>query len=62
VASNFEMAEPPDPWRGRQPKFDKLVMRDASHFFLVAKLPSGEPVLMQLGPLPPQMPLPQDPR
>jgi hypothetical protein len=49
VASKFEMAEPPDPWHGRQPKYEKLVTRDSNHFYSQTKLPSGEPIAVQRG-------------
>jgi hypothetical protein len=53
VDTRFEMREPPDdPWGGRQPKFDRLVMRDARTFLIEGRLvPSGEPVTVRLGPL-----------
>jgi hypothetical protein len=51
VGSREEMRDPPDdPWGGRQPKFDRLVMRDARTFVLEGRLvPSGEPVAVRLG-------------
>jgi hypothetical protein len=39
----------PDPWHGRQPKYEKLVMRDSNRFYLETKLPSGEPISVRLG-------------
>ena len=33
----------------RQPKYEKLVMRDPNCFFLETTLPSGEPIAVQLG-------------
>jgi hypothetical protein len=45
----FEPAEPPDPWHGRQPKYEKLVMRDSNRFHLDSRLPSGEPISVQPG-------------
>jgi hypothetical protein len=47
--SKFELAEPPDPWHGRQPKYERLVMPDSNRFYLETKLPSGEPISVQLG-------------
>jgi hypothetical protein len=41
-----------DPWRGVQPRYEKIVMRGPHHFELVAKLPSGEPINVRLAPLP----------
>jgi hypothetical protein len=47
-----------DPWGGRQPKFDKLVMRDRDTFLLEGRLiPSDEPVAVQLGRLPKDPPM-----
>jgi hypothetical protein len=62
VTDKFEMVEPLDPWRGRQPKYEKLVMRDLNHFFLKTKLPWGRPIAVQLGRLPREMPLPPGPK
>lgn len=44
-----ESREPRDPWRGRQPKYEKLVMHGPRHFAAVARLPSGERVEVRLG-------------
>jgi hypothetical protein len=41
-----------DPWRGVQPRYERIVMRGPRHFELVTKLPSGEPVSVRLSPLP----------
>jgi hypothetical protein len=41
-----------DPWRGLQPRYEKIVMRGPRHFELVTKLPSGEPISVRLAPLP----------
>jgi hypothetical protein len=49
MGAKFEPGEPSDPWHGRQPKYEKLVMRDSDHFYLETKLPSGEPISVQLG-------------
>jgi hypothetical protein len=45
--------ESDDPWRGIQPRYEAIVMRGERHFELRTKLPSGEPVAVRLGPLPP---------
>ena len=37
-------------------------MRDSNYFFLKTKLPSGQPIAVQLGRLPPRMPLPPQPK
>jgi hypothetical protein len=42
--------EPDDPWQGRQPRYERIVMRGPRHFELVTKLPSGEPVSVRLAP------------
>jgi hypothetical protein len=39
-----------DPWRGPQPKYDKIVRLGPMRFGLTTKLPSGEPVTIELGP------------
>jgi hypothetical protein len=49
VASSFERREPPDPWSGRQPRFEGLVSEGPDRFVLLGRLPSGEPVRVQLG-------------
>jgi hypothetical protein len=49
VASSFERREPPDPWSGRQPRYEGLASEGADRFFLLARLPSGERVRVQLG-------------
>jgi hypothetical protein len=41
-----------DPWRGVQPRYERIVMRGPRHFELVTKLPTGEPVSVRLAPLP----------
>jgi hypothetical protein len=45
----FERRELQDPWQGRQPKGEKLVMRGPRQFVLAARLPSGEGVDVPLG-------------
>jgi hypothetical protein len=42
-------SEPPDPWSGQQPRFEGLVSEGADRLFLLAPLPSGGPVRVQLG-------------
>jgi len=49
VASLFDSREPSDPWSGRQPRFEGLASDGPDRFFLLARLPSGEPVRIQLG-------------
>jgi hypothetical protein len=39
-----------DPWRGRQPSCQSLVRLGPNQFGLAAKLPSGDPVTVQLAP------------
>jgi hypothetical protein len=41
-----------DPWQGRQPRYERILMRGPRHFELVTKLPTGEPVSVRLAPLP----------
>ena len=48
VASPFERREAPDPWSGRQPRFEGLAGEEPGRYFLLARLPSGEPVRVQL--------------
>ena len=48
VGSSFDRREPSDPWSGRQPRFERLASEGADRFFLLARLPSGEPVRVQL--------------
>jgi hypothetical protein len=38
----------PDPWGGRQPRFERLEFDGQRGFFLVGQLVSGEPVRLQL--------------
>jgi hypothetical protein len=51
LANRIEVREPVDPWRGRQPRFEKLVFRRPAHFELVGRLSTGEPITVRLGPL-----------
>lgn len=46
----FERREPDDPWGGRQPKLERLVMHGQDRFALAGSLHSGEPVEIPLGP------------
>jgi hypothetical protein len=55
------MAGSGDAWHGRQPKYEKPIMRDANHFSLESKLPSSQLVVGRLGRLPHEMPLPPGP-
>jgi len=48
VAPSFEHHDPPDPWSGRQPRLEGLVSEGPERFFLLARLPSGDPVRVQL--------------
>jgi hypothetical protein len=41
--------ESEDPWRGRQPKYEKLVMRGPRRFALTTRLPTGESIDVPLG-------------
>ena len=45
----MQMREPDDPGRGRQPKYEALVMRDEDRFALTVRLPSGETIDVPLG-------------
>jgi hypothetical protein len=47
---SFKMRPTNDPWRGIQPRYERIVMRGPGHFELVTKLPSGEPVSVRLAP------------
>jgi len=51
VAPSFEGRQPPDPWPGRQPRFEGVASEGPDRFFLLARLPSGEPVRVQLRPV-----------
>ena len=48
VTSPFERRDPPDPWSGRQPRFEGLASEEPGRFFLLARVPSGEPLRVQL--------------
>jgi len=45
----IEWREPDDPWKGRQPRYEKLLYRAPHSFLLVTKLPSGAPIEVKLG-------------
>jgi hypothetical protein len=51
VNGSIEKQEPPDPWKGRQPRYEKLVMAGPDQFHLVTRLPSGEPINVPLAPM-----------
>lgn len=53
-----ESREPDDPWKGRQPRYEKLRYRAPNSFSLVARLPSGVPIEVKLGRLEPPQPRP----
>jgi hypothetical protein len=42
------MRESDDPWRGRQPKYERLVMKGPRSFGMTTRLPSGEPIFVRL--------------
>jgi hypothetical protein len=43
-----------------QPKYESVALRDDDRFVLIARLPSGETIDIPLGPLPRELPLPDD--
>lgn len=45
----FERRESEDPWRGKQPKYEKLVYAGRERFLAITKLPSGKRIAVQLG-------------
>ena len=49
MKGRFEMHEKTDPWRGRQPKYERIVRVGPNRFGLATKLPSGEPIVAELG-------------
>jgi hypothetical protein len=51
LASRIEVRDPVDPWRGRQPRFEKFVYRAPAQFELVGRLSTGEPITVRLAPL-----------
>ena len=50
ATSYFEMREPNDRWRGRQPPADTLLYLEPSGFGLLVRAPDGERVVIRLGP------------
>jgi hypothetical protein len=38
-----------EPWRGRQPRYERVVRMAPGQFGLVAKLPNGTPITAPLG-------------
>lgn len=48
----IEAREADDPWRGRQPRYERLVKVAPGRLGLVTKLPSGEPITVPLARLP----------
>jgi hypothetical protein len=55
MSPGFELREPDDPWHGRQPKVEKLLMRGPHEFAMSARLPTGESVDVPLARLTFQM-------
>jgi hypothetical protein len=49
MRSWFEIRESDDPWRGRQPKYERIVRLAPGGFGLATKLPSGKPITVRLG-------------
>jgi hypothetical protein len=49
MKARFEMRESDDPWRGLQPRYERIVRRGPDRFELVTKLPTGEPISVRLG-------------
>jgi hypothetical protein len=45
---SLERREPDDPWRGRQPRYEKLVYHPPRSFFLITRLPSDAPIGVRL--------------
>jgi hypothetical protein len=45
---SLERREPDDPWRGRQPRYEKLVYHPPRSFFLITRLPSDAPIEVRL--------------
>jgi hypothetical protein len=47
---SFVIREPDDgPWRDHQPKFERLVRLPPAGFGMVARLPTGESMIVRLG-------------
>jgi hypothetical protein len=49
MKSSVEFREPDDPWRGRQPRYEKIVRLGPLRFGLTTRLPDGQPVTCELG-------------
>jgi hypothetical protein len=48
VAARFDWRGSSDRWGGRQPRYERLTTDGPGRYFLHARLPSGEPVRVQL--------------
>ena len=51
VKADIDWRDSEDPWRGRQPKYDRLVRRGPDDFALVTTSPAGTTVFVRLGPI-----------
>jgi hypothetical protein len=49
VNGRSEIRPASDPWRGRQPHYEKLLTDGSGHFFMVTRLPSRATVRVPLG-------------
>jgi hypothetical protein len=49
VRAFVERRESEDPWRGRQPEYEKLIMLAPGRFVMVTRLRSGEQIVVPLG-------------
>jgi hypothetical protein len=49
MLARFDSQEPPDPWRGRQPKYEAIVRLRPGRFALKTRLPDGTPITVPLG-------------
>jgi hypothetical protein len=50
MSVSFKRRGAVDPWRGRQPKYERLVAGQAAdRYALATRLPSGEEILVWLG-------------
>jgi hypothetical protein len=52
VSAWVEFCETDDPWRGRQPRYERLVKVAPGRLGLTTKLPSGKPITVSLERLP----------
>jgi hypothetical protein len=48
MTTRFERRESDDPWRGRQPRYEKIVRLGPLRFGLKTTLPSGEPTICEI--------------